>query len=426
MPPRRLKKRDVSRLVKNRAAEAITECERNQTNPENIGGSEPTNDGGFVAPDMEQVIEINKCAEEDKVKFVACTFEGRALTWWNGNVHTLGLNNANQIPWSNAKTMMTTEYCLATEIQKMNQELWTLNVKRDDIEGYNNRVKANVTSLKPVTLHNAINMARELIEQAIQAKVTRNRESNNNNNNNNNRNVNTHHQQQNRKQEARKVYVAALTEGRGYAENLPWAFHKQVSKGKKSAERGSSWESLCYEDRGPPVESKCGHGYDVELADGKIRILLPNGGILEVQGERPEKDLRSLLCMESNEKELKDILIVRYFLEVFSDDLSGLPPPFTRAPMLIVKKKDDALRMCIDYRELNERTIKNRYPLPRIDDLFDQLQGPKVAYNDFVADGSLSAVREKGLICSSFDLKMVRALPGENDAISIEDIFPHA
>ena len=45
------------------------------------------------------------------------------------------------------------------------------------------------------------------------------------------------------------------------------------------------------------------------------------------------------------------------------------------APVLFVKKKDGTLRLCIDYRELNKVTVKNKYPLSRIDDLFDQLQG---------------------------------------------------
>ena len=47
------------------------------------------------------------------------------------------------------------------------------------------------------------------------------------------------------------------------------------------------------------------------------------------------------------------------------------------APVLFVKKKDGSMRMCVDYRALNEVTIKNKYPLPNIDDLFDQLKGAK-------------------------------------------------
>jgi hypothetical protein len=47
------------------------------------------------------------------------------------------------------------------------------------------------------------------------------------------------------------------------------------------------------------------------------------------------------------------------------------------APVLFVKKKDGSMRLCVDYRALNEVTIKNKYPLPRIDDLFDQLKGAK-------------------------------------------------
>ena len=48
------------------------------------------------------------------------------------------------------------------------------------------------------------------------------------------------------------------------------------------------------------------------------------------------------------------------------------------APVLFVKKKDGTLQLCIDYRQLNKLTVKNKYLLPRIDDLFDQLKGASI------------------------------------------------
>ncbi|GJV51932.1 putative reverse transcriptase domain-containing protein, partial [Tanacetum coccineum] len=108
-----------------------------------------------------------------------------------------------------------------------------------------------------------------------------------------------------------------------------------------------------------------------------VCIPLPNDKILKVQGERPEKDLRSLACIKADEKKLDDIRVVRDFPKLKELQEKGFIRPSHSpwgAPVLFVKKKDGSMRMCIDYRELNKLTIKNRYPLPRIDDLFDQLQ----------------------------------------------------
>ncbi|GKE72732.1 putative reverse transcriptase domain-containing protein [Tanacetum coccineum] len=91
-------------------------------------------------------------------------------------------------------------------------------------------------------------------------------------------------------------------------------------------------------------------------------------------------------AQESERKKLKDVPIIQDFPEVFPEDLSdlsnkGFIKPSSSpwgAPVLFVKKKDGSFRMCIDYRELNKLTVKNHYPLPRIDNLFDQLQGSSI------------------------------------------------
>nr|GEU80921.1 putative reverse transcriptase domain-containing protein [Tanacetum cinerariifolium] len=84
---------------------------------------------------------------------------------------------------------------------------------------------------------------------------------------------------------------------------------------------------------------------------------------------------------KSEKKRQEDVPIVRDFPKVFSEDFRGFIRPSSSpwgAPVLFVKKKDRSFWLCIDYRELNKLTVKNHYSLPRIDDLFDQLQGSSV------------------------------------------------
>ncbi|GJZ02486.1 putative reverse transcriptase domain-containing protein [Tanacetum coccineum] len=144
--------------------------------------------------------------------------------------------------------------------------------------------------------------------------------------------------------------------------------------------------------------------YEIEIASGQlveidkvikvVRIPLLDVKVLKVLGERLEGKARLLMSTKTRDKKQEDIVVVRDFpkspyrlapseLEELSRQLKELQDKgFIRpnsspwgASVLFVKKKDGSFRMCIDYIEWNKLTIKNRILLPRIDDLFDQLQG---------------------------------------------------
>nr|KAJ0208383.1 hypothetical protein LSAT_V11C500276030 [Lactuca sativa] len=169
-----------------------------------------------------------------------------------------------------------------------------------------------------------------------------------------------------------------------------------------------------------------------------VQVWVPGKGMVKIYGDRRVKDSILISVTKAtrylkkgcqsywayDKPEIAHIPIVHEFQDVFPNDLTRLPPdrhvefridltprvePIARAPypleptemkelmaqlqdlldkgfirpstspwgapVLFVKKKDGTMRMCIDYRELNQVTIKNWYPLPRIDDIFDQLQG---------------------------------------------------
>ncbi|KAL8119581.1 hypothetical protein AgCh_016907 [Apium graveolens] len=156
------------------------------------------------------------------------------------------------------------------------------------------------------------------------------------------------------------------------------------------------------------------HDAQIDCQNKKVMVKTLDERIITFKGQKKEP------------AKLEDIPVVNKFPDVFPDELPGLPPdreiefvidlapgtePVSKAPyrmapvemkelakqlqellekgvirpsispwgapVLFVKKKDGSMRLCIDYRELNKLTIKNKYPLPRIDDLFDQLKGAK-------------------------------------------------
>ncbi|XP_074351383.1 uncharacterized protein LOC141690484 [Apium graveolens] len=176
------------------------------------------------------------------------------------------------------------------------------------------------------------------------------------------------------------------------------------------------------------------HDAQIDCRNKKVMVKTPDERIKFLTMIQAKKLLRQgcehfiayVIDRSQEPAKLEDIPVVNEFPDVFPDELPGLPPdreiefaidlapgtePVSKAPyrmapvemkelakqlqellekgvirpsvspwgapVLFVKKKDGSMRLCIDYRELNKLTIKNKYPLPRIDDLFDQLKGAK-------------------------------------------------
>ncbi|GKB02653.1 putative reverse transcriptase domain-containing protein [Tanacetum coccineum] len=144
---------------------------------------------------MESVFNISGCAIENQVKFATCTLLGAALTWWNGQIRTLG-PEAYAMTWEVLKKKMTDKYCPQGEIKKLEIELWNLKVKGNDVPAYTKRfqeltlictkfvanetkkvdkyisglpdnIYGNVKSARPKMLDETFELANDLMDQKL-------------------------------------------------------------------------------------------------------------------------------------------------------------------------------------------------------------------------------------------------------------------
>ncbi|GKB29210.1 putative reverse transcriptase domain-containing protein, partial [Tanacetum coccineum] len=292
---------------------------------------------------------MSRCRDNQKVKYIAGSFVGKALTWWNSQIHTQGREAA-------VGMVAATE---PTTIQKAVQITGTLT----DEALRNGTGNSFATTTNPIR--------RDYMGTAPKCTT-----------------CNFHHPPEMR---CRACFNC----------NRPGHFAKDcrvVPRNLNPINARNPTARACYECGSTDhIKAACpsrsfgmiigmdwlsNHKAKIICHEKVVRIPLPDGKVLRVIEERPEEKMRHLRSAKTKEEKQEEIVVVRDYPEELSGQLKELQDKdFIRpssspwgALVLFVKKKDGSFRMCIDYRELNKLTIKNRYPLPRIDDLFDQLQ----------------------------------------------------
>nr|GEX95288.1 putative reverse transcriptase domain-containing protein [Tanacetum cinerariifolium] len=198
---------------------------------------------------MESVFNISGCAIENHVKFATCTLSDVALTWWNGQIRTLG-PEAYAMTWEVLKKKMTDKYCPQGELKKLEIEVWNLKVKGNDVPTYTNRfqeltlictkfvanenekidkyinglsdnIYGNVKSSKPRTLYETIELTNDLMDQKLHTYAER--ADNKRKTDYTSRNNHGHQQQPFKKQNVAKVYNMGTGERKPYEGSLPKA-----------------------------------------------------------------------------------------------------------------------------------------------------------------------------------------------------------
>ncbi|GJS20317.1 reverse transcriptase domain-containing protein [Tanacetum coccineum] len=492
---------------------------------------------------IESFQDMSGCRDNQKVKYTAGSFVGKALTWWNSQIHTRGREAAIGMSWENFKTLTREEFCPSNEMQKLETELWnhamvkaghaaytdrfhelarlvphlvTPEGKRIEryVYGFASQIQGMVAATELKTIQKVVKIAGTLTDEALRnGSIKKNPEKTRNvGEPSKNRNVrddnkrtrtgnvfattanpvrreytgmtpkcttcNYHHSDEtpcrscfncNRLGHFAKDYrVAPRNVNPVNARNLvarPCYECGSTDHIKSTCPRGQGRGNQGNQARGRAFmlgaedarqdlnivtgiePSDLGFSYEIEIASGQlvkidkvirgckleieghvfdinlipfgsgsfdviigmdwfsnhkaeiiyhekvVRIPILDGKVLRVLREKHKEKMRQLMSAKAKEKKQEEIVVVKDFPEVFTDDLSVLSlvqeiefrtelvlgaMPVTKSPYHLAPSELEELSgqlKELQDKELNKLTIKNRYPLPRIDDLFDQLQG---------------------------------------------------
>ncbi|GJW95851.1 putative reverse transcriptase domain-containing protein [Tanacetum coccineum] len=384
---------------------------------------------------MESVFHINNCTIACQVKFATYTLQGNALTWWNSHVRAVGHDVAYAMPWKTLKKTMTNKYCPRGKIKKLETEMWNLKVKGTDVINFNqcfqelvlmcdrmfleesnvvekyvgglpDMIHGSVKALKPKTMQEAIEFATELMDKKIltiterQAENTRKFEDTSRNNKN--------QQQPSKRNNVARAYTVGHGEKKPYRGIKPLCpkcnyNHDGLCAPKSDCPKLKNGNQENWAGNGNAIARAYNVGTDGTNPNSNVVtgiFLLNNRSALILFDTGADRsfiftafssliDIIPTTLDHGYDVELADAPSkMKEFLDQLKElsDKGFIRPSSSPwgAPVLFVKKKDGSFWMCIDYRELNKLMVKNRYPILRIDDLFDQLQGLPGYYRRFI------------------------------------------